>query len=82
MHGCRHAPGCSQVKDSLVEGEVDGAGMRERGILAGQQLFAVGFGLDLLTLDDVFDDAFLVDEEGGADGAEVLAAVHRLRASP
>lgn len=47
------------------------------GCSAGQQLFAVGFGLDLLTLDDVFDDAFLVDEEGGANGAEVLAAVHR-----
>ena len=43
-----------------------------------QQLFAVGLRLDLLARDDVLDDAFLVDDEGGADGAEVFAAVHAL----
>ena len=35
-------------------------------------------GLDLLGQDDVLDDAFFVNDEGGAKGPEVLTAIHRL----
>ena len=38
----------------------------------------MGLGLDGFARDDVLDDAFFVDDEGSADGAEVFAAVHRL----
>jgi len=47
-------------------------------LLQSQQLFAVCLGLDLLSLEDVLDDPFFVDDEGGAEGAEVLAAIHGL----
>ena len=36
------------------------------------------FRLDLLGADDLLDDALFVDDEGGANGAHVFAAVHRL----
>ena len=35
-------------------------------------------GLDFLGQQDAFDDALFVDDEGGAEGSEILAAVHRL----
>ena len=41
-----------------------------------QQLFAVRLCLDLLALEDVLDDALFIDDEGGADGSEIFAAVH------
>ena len=38
------------------------------------------FGLDLLAGEDLFDDALLVDDEGGTDGAHGLLAIHGLLA--
>jgi len=46
--------------------------------LQREELFAVRLRLDRFALYDVLNQAVLADEEGGADGAEVLAAVHRL----
>ena len=36
------------------------------------------FGFHLLAGKDLFNDAFFVDDEGGADGAHSFLAVHRL----
>ena len=37
-------------------------------------------GLYLLGEEDAFDDAFFVDDEGGAEGAHILATIHALLA--
>lgn len=36
------------------------------------------FGFNLLSSHDLFNDALFVDDEGGADGAHDLLAVHGL----
>ena len=41
-----------------------------------QNLVGVVFGLDFLGADNPLHDAILVDDEGGAEGAEVFAAIH------
>ena len=38
------------------------------------------FGFDLLAGEDLFDNALFVDDEGGADGAHGLLAIHGLLA--
>ena len=43
-----------------------------------QYLLGMLLGLHLLASKDVFDDALLVDDEGSADGAHRLLAVHIL----
>ena len=49
-------------------------------LLVGEQLLAVGLGLDLLRLEDFLYLAFLVDDECGAESAEIFSAIHRFLA--
>ena len=44
----------------------------------GEDLLGVLFGFDLFWEEDVLDDALLVDEVGGAEGADGLFATHSL----
>ena len=49
-------------------------------LLPTKNLAGVVFGLDLLRTDDSLHDAFLIDDEGRAERAEVFAAIHALLA--